>query len=135
MSYSTDNNILKPYLYPFWIQAFALVIALLFSYSFYSLPASIKATLQLERGESLLREGQYQQAIADFEKAYEYSPTAKKVKIALATAYFSNQNSEDDRIGLLYLEGVSIDDAEWSKVSVVIPEEYKHYFGSLGSQK
>ncbi len=129
----TENNLpppLEPHTYPSWIKAFAFLVLLASIYSFTLLPRYLEAAQKTKEARMAFENKDYAGAIRDYGTALYIIPSSKKVKIALAEVYFSNEDAEDDIIGLMELEGVKLDKDDWARISLVMPKKYADQFST-----
>jgi len=122
---------LEPHSYPMHIKAFALIILGLFVYALMQTPEHYTAAKNYRLGEQKLTEGNYDEAIQYYVKVLATVPSSKRAKISIATAYFGNDDTTDDEIGLAYLWGISLSETEWEQLTKTMPEEYKTRFTTV----
>lgn len=128
-----NKKALPPHTYPIAIKIFGLIIAGIFSLALYSMPNILIAGKHMKAGEAFLEEKKYAKAIAEFEYVLKRIPDAENARIAVAIAYFANDNTVDDKKGLLHLEGLNISERDWKKIEKVMPTEYNSLFDTISN--
>ena len=123
-----EKDPLPPHTYPMGLKIMGAIVALLFLYSLWLLPRYFSSAKLYERGQMHMSPGEYSQAIEAFTMVLESFPSSKKTKLALAKAYFSNEDTEDDVNGIIQLAHVEISESEWSDLTKVMPEAYQVLF-------
>jgi hypothetical protein len=122
---------LPPNKYPAWIKLFTGVLLLSVVYSLILLPEYFVASKKFKAGLDAYNSRDYLSSIKNLEYSLKTVPTSKKVKIAIAKAYFANGNQQDDEKGLDYLQGVTLDKETWVDLTTVMPVEYQKYFNDI----
>jgi hypothetical protein len=121
---------LLPHKYPTWIKLFAGVLLLCVLYSLIFLPEYFIAIKKFQLGIVDYRNRNYSNAIRNFDYSLKIVPTSKKVKIAIAKAYFASNNPQDYEKGLYYLKDITLDKETWADLITVMPIEYQKYFNN-----
>lgn len=114
--------------YPLWVKIAGGAIVLLFGYALLSLPGNIAAARKLHRAEELEHAGKFTLAEAEYGALLERMPTSRKGRIALAHAIFTDGDPKNDPQGLRAVQGMNLDNGEWSHLSSVMPSEYQALF-------
>ena len=122
---------LQPFKYPKLIHIVGVIVLGLLLYSFYIIPPYFAAAANLKRGEDFLNQRNYSEAIMSFKKAVDQVPSSVEAKVLISIAIFSDNDLGNDMDGIYYLQYVYLDDSDWTKVSAVMPEEYKGFFNTI----
>lgn len=127
--------VLTPYEYPLWIRLSAGILSLAVILSIVLLPRYFIAARKLKSGIEAYKNKNFSASIQDLKYALKRAPTSKKSKIAIAKAYFANDDAEDDEKGLGYLHGVKLDKRERADLMTVMPAGYEGYLETYKKAK
>ena len=129
----TSENIptLPAHKYPLWVKLFAGGIMLATLYSLILLPEYLVAAKTMSAAKLAYQNGNYDDSIQLYQHVLETVPSSKTARIGAAEAIFSNSDKSDDEIGLSLLEGITLDNDNWSRITRVMPVEYQKYFNDI----
>jgi predicted Zn-dependent protease len=116
--------------YPLPIVLAAVVTLLAAAYSFALAPGVISAAHDLRNGQSALKQGNYQTAVTDLERAHSAAPTSKDVTLALAEAEFASGDPTD---AMNLLTNVKLTQSQWTDLKQYMPAKYQQYFSSTSN--
>jgi hypothetical protein len=125
---------LKRHSYPFGLQAFVAVIAVVFFFSLRMLPPYLACGRLLTQATIAEENHNYSQAGDLLLAALKKVPSSKRVRIELALLWFEHGSQDDKEAALGVLEGVLIDEDDWNRIRPVLPREYLRYFSKSTSE-
>jgi len=119
---------LPPHKYPLWVKLFGVGIIIATIYSFVLLPGYLAAAKKMRTAQIAYQDGNYEESIQLYADVLETVPTSKVAIIGVAEAIFSNSDKNDDEVGLILLQGITLDKDAWARITRVMPVEYQQYF-------
>lgn len=123
--------ILPAHKYPLWIKLFAGGIIFATLYSLCLLPEYLVASKKMAIARVAYQNGSYDESIQLYSYVLETVPLSKTARIGAAEAIFSNNDRSDDEVGLSLLEGITLDEDNWTRITKVMPIEYQEYFNDV----
>ena len=123
--------ILPPHRYPVWIIIFAVGIVIATVYSLALSPKYLAAAKKMRAAKIAYHNANYDESIQLYSRVLDAVPSSKAAKIGMAEVIFSNNDKSDDELGLVLLDGVNLDEAEWARITRVMPDEYQKYFEAV----
>lgn len=124
-------SVLPPHKYPIWVKLFGVCIIIATVYSLILLPKYLVAAKKMRAAEAAYKRGDYEQSIEFYSSILETVPTSKAARIGAAEVVFSDAYKNNDELGLTLLQGITLDENDWARVTKVIPAEYRQYFGDV----
>lgn len=122
---------LPPHTYPLWVKFFGVGIVVATFYSLMLLPEYSIATSKLRAAEAAYQSGDYQSSLELYRDVLEAVPTSRTARIGAVETIFSNEDSSDDEVGLILLQGMTLKKDHWARIARVMPVEYQQYFGGV----
>jgi hypothetical protein len=116
--------------YPIWVKLFLGGVLLLFIVNMISFPRYYSAAAHNNKAEKLLEEKKYIQSESEYATALAIVPDAKNVRIGYARALFSDTNPANDEKALAALEGIKLENDDWNKIKMVMPDKYIPLFNT-----
>ena len=124
------HKVIATHRYPIYIVGGAILLLGCVGYAITLLPSYFIAAKNLRLGVAEYNRRNYAGAIQHIELVLEDAPTSETAKIAIAKAYFANSDTEDDVVGLNYLQGLDLNEREWADINSIMPIEYQKYFSN-----
>ncbi len=119
---------LKPHRYPLWLIGFAVLVVGAVAYSAIRIPPYLNAFIALRRAEAAAATGHRTEAEADLRDVLRLVPSSKAARIEIAVLLFTDPAPAQQQRGLEYLEGITLDGPQWSRVSAALPENLRGAF-------
>jgi hypothetical protein len=117
--------------YPAWLVAAGLSIIVATTYSATLLPSYLNAFCAIRIAEAAHARGDRSLAESKLLEALRIVPSSKSARIELAVVLFENPATDVQRRGLGYLQGITLDKAEWRRIDAVLPSEFRDYFQTV----
>lgn len=121
---------LKAHRYPVWLLAFAVLVAATVVYSAALVPPYLEAFVSLRRAEAAIGAQNRSAAEERLLDVLRLFPSSKFARLDIAVLLLGDPSEAQQRRGLDYLKGVTLDKHEWQKVSAVLPEKFRGFFSS-----
>lgn len=123
-----SEPILPPHKYPVWLLAVTAVIALAVVYSGILLPRYYSAAKLVEQAQTAEQSHNTRRAISLLAQAGHNVPDSKKIRIEFAYESFKAGTPQDNANAMDALSGITLDADEWSRLSAVMPAEFRSNF-------
>ena len=124
---------LRRFVYPWWVVLSALGIVGAASYAVWLLPPYAVAARHLHDAWAAYEARDYDRSIRLYSEVLEFAPASRAALIGKVEALFSKGDGADDRAALDMLNGVTLDEDEWTRITKVMPAEYQRYFAKTTS--
>lgn len=121
-------QVLPPHKYPLWVKLFGVGIVMTTLYSLVLLPEYLVAAKKMRAAETAYQRGDYRSSLELYRYVLETVPTSKAARIGAALVIFSDGDPSDDEVGLTLLQGITLNESNWARISRVMPVEYQQYF-------
>ncbi|NRB10507.1 MAG: hypothetical protein HRU35_02685 [Rickettsiaceae bacterium] len=128
MQTNTELQAIKPHIYPIWIWGFFIIIIALIVINCRSLPYYIKNARYIHEGKQLLKNGDIEEALDNFNQIASNLELPKETKLYLARQLFKRDDEGDRELAVYYLIGLSLTDKEFDRLSEVMPDNVKSLF-------
>ncbi len=117
--------------YPLWIKLFTGGMILATLYSLFLLPEYLVASKKMYAAEIAYQNRNYEDALDLYRYVLETVPSSKKARVGAAEVIFANGDKNDDKVGLLLLDDITLDKDDWLRITKVMPVEYQKYFNDV----